>query len=61
MKLQQVRRIVRQVWDIFHSTLGSAEVRDLDEYEKVKKEFKPLNPSKSKKSEKVQNRDISAI
>jgi len=60
MKIQRVKKIVRQVWDIFHFGPNSVENRDLGEYEKVKKEFRPIEP-KNKKLGKAENRDISAI
>lgn len=60
MKFQRIIRIVRNVWDIVHSKQGSAQDRDLNEYEKVKKEFKSVNTKRSKPL-RDENRDVSAI
>lgn len=61
MKLHKVKKFVQHVRGIFHSHRGSNESRDLDEYEKVKKEYRPISTSQKKENNQTENRDISAI
>ncbi len=60
MKFRRIIKIVRNVLDVIHSRQSSVHDQDLHEYEKVKKEFKALNPKRIK-TPREENRDISAI